>query len=225
MKEEILKAVEVLKRGGVILYPTDTVWGFGCDATRSDAVERLNMIKGSVGKNGMIVLTDTIDSVGRYFRRIPSVAWELLECAEKPLTLIMPDGVGVASELIAEGGTLAIRVPKHDFCRDLIYRLGRAIVSTSANFSGEKTPTKYGDIDPELIAKVDFVVSPAFEGAPTRKASSIIELGAENEIKEYRKLHYGLGCEASDGGLGYGASLGGQEGPGRSTDKPSPADV
>lgn len=122
MKEEIERAVEVLRRGGIILYPTDTVWGIGCDATDETAVERVYQLKRSCNKKGMIVLTESIDRVGCYFRNVPAVAWDLLECADKPLTLILPGACGVAKNLVPEEGTLAVRVPDHAFCRNLLHR-------------------------------------------------------------------------------------------------------
>ena len=125
MKEEIERAVEVLRRGGIILYPTDTVWGIGCDATDETAVERVYQLKRSCNKKGMIVLTESIDRVGCYFRNVPAVAWDLLECADKPLTLILPGACGVAKNLVPEEGTLAVRVPDHAFCRNLLHRFGR----------------------------------------------------------------------------------------------------
>ena len=136
MKEEIERAVEVLHRGGIILYPTDTVWGIGCDATDETAVERVYQLKRSCNKKGMIVLTESIDRVGCYFRNIPAVAWDLLECADKPLTLI---------------------------------------------------PKGFGDIAEEIRAGVDYTVDIRCEGAPTRKASSIIMLGEDGEVKIIRE--------------------------------------
>ena len=187
MKEEIERAVEVLRRGGIILYPTDTVWGIGCDATDETAVERVYQLKRSCNKKGMIVLTESSDRVGCYFRNVPAVAWDLLECADKPLTLILPGACGVAKNLVPEEGTLAVRVPDHAFCRNLLHRFGRPLVSTSANISGEATPKGFGDIAEEIRAGVDYTVDIRCEGAPTRKASSIIMLGEDGEVKIIRE--------------------------------------
>lgn len=186
MQEEINRAVEVLKRGGIILYPTDTVWGIGCDATNEAAVERIYTLKGSVNKKGMIVLLDTPAAVGKYIRRVPEVAYDLMELTDKPLTLILDGAVGVAANLIPEEGSLAVRVPDHDFCRRLVSRLGRPLVSTSANFSGEPTPLRYEDIVAGIREGVDMVISPAFEGKPTRKASSIMSIKENGEFKILR---------------------------------------
>ncbi len=186
MQEEVNKAVEVLRRGGIILYPTDTVWGIGCDATNQEAVERIYKLKGSVNKKGMIVLLDKPAEVGRYIRRVPEVAYDLMELTDKPLTLILDGAVGVAENLIPEEGSLAVRVPDHDFCRRVVGKLRRPLVSTSANFSGEPTPVKFSDIVEGIKSGVDMVVSPSFEGNPTRQASSIMMIKEDGEFKILR---------------------------------------
>jgi L-threonylcarbamoyladenylate synthase len=186
MDEIIKEAVEVLRRGGLILYPTDTVWGIGCDATNPEAVARIYELKRSVNKKGMIILLDKVEKVGRYFRTVPDVAWDLMELTTSPLTLIMPDAVGVAENLIPEEGTLAVRVPDHEFCRRLIGRLGRPLVSTSANISGEATPTRFGEISAEIKGGVEFVVPASCEGNPTRSASSIMMIDGSGLFKVIR---------------------------------------
>ncbi len=186
MQEEVNKAVEVLRSGGIILYPTDTVWGIGCDATNAEAVEKIYALKGSVNKKGMIVLLDEPTTVGRYIRRVPEVAWDLLELSDKPLTLILDGAVGVAPNLIPEEGSLAVRVADHEFCRSVVRRLRRPLVSTSANFSGEPTPTTFEEIVEGIKSGVDHVVSPAVEGEPTRKASSIMILHEDGTFKILR---------------------------------------
>ena len=183
MREEINRAVEVLRGGGIILYPTDTVWGIGCDATNAEAVEKIYRLKGSANKKGMIVLVDTATNVGRYIRHIPEVAYDLMELTDKPLTLILDGAVGVAPNLVPEEGSLAVRVPDHDFCRQLVARLRRPLVSTSANFSGEPTPTHFEDIVEGIRNGVDMVINPAFEGNPTRTASSIMMIKENGEFK------------------------------------------
>jgi L-threonylcarbamoyladenylate synthase len=187
MKEEIQKAVEVLKRGGLLLYPTDTVWGIGCNATNEEAVARIYALKRSADKHAMTVLVASTDDVGRYVKRVPEVAWQLLEVADTPLTIIYPGGCGIAPNLIPDTGTIGIRVPKHDFCQALLRRLGRPLVSTSANISGEATPLNFDAIPDEIRAGVDMVVSRNFEGHPTGKPSSIIMLGEGGEIKIIRE--------------------------------------
>ena len=135
MEEQIQQALEVLKRGGLILYPTDTVWGIGCDATQADAVARIFALKRRDDAKSMIVLLDRPEQVVRWVQEVPSVAWELWEAAEgaNPLTLILPEGRGVAENLLPAGKTLAIRLVQNEFCKRLIHRLGRPLVSTSAN--------------------------------------------------------------------------------------------
>lgn len=187
MHDEIEKAVETLRRGGIILYPTDTVWGIGCDATNADAVDKVYKLKRSADKKGMIVLVDSIDNVARYFRSVPPVAWDLMELSDKPLTLILPSAAGVAKNLAPPENTLAVRVPQHEFCKALIRKLGRPLVSTSANISGEPAPIGYDDIAKEIFAGVDYAVSEKFEGHPTRKPSSIIQLGEGGEVTVIRE--------------------------------------
>ncbi len=187
MQQEVAEAARILKEGGVILYPTDTVWGLGCDATNAGAVERIYRLKKSENKHSMLVLCSSADMVVRYVNRAPGIAFEVMEMATSPLTLILPGAVGLAANLIPEEGTLGIRVPDHDFCQRLLRALGRPIVSTSANLSGEATPARLTEVDRAIIDGVDFVVSPRFEGHPTRKASSIVAFGEGGEVKVIRE--------------------------------------
>lgn len=186
MKDQIARAVQVLRNGGLILYPTDTVWGIGCDATNAEAVDRIYALKRSVNKKSMIVLVGDIDSVGRYVNGAPAVAWDLLETATSPLTLILSGAANVAENLIPDEGTLGVRVPDHEFCRQLLHRFGRPLVSTSANISGESAPTDFDGITEEIRAGVDLVVDPRFEGKPTRKPSSIIAIDSSGLFKIIR---------------------------------------
>ncbi len=187
LKEQVAAAVEVLKSGGIILYPTDTVWGIGCDATNASAIEKINALKGREDKKSMIVLVDSIDRAACYTSGAPDIAWDLMETADKPLTLILPDGVAVAANLLPQERSIAIRVADHEFCRMLCRKLGRAVVSTSANVSGEDTPKNFSQISDEIKKGVDLVVSPQFEGRPTGKPSAIISLSASCEIKIIRE--------------------------------------
>ncbi len=186
MRDEICRAIEVLKRGGLILYPTDTVWGIGCDATNSEAVSRIYSLKRSENKLGMLILVDSIDRAACYTTNVPSVAWELMEVSDKPLTLILPGGVGVASNLIPAEGSIGVRVPQHEFCSALLRSFRKPIVSTSANVSGEPTPLKFSDISQVIIDGVDFVVSKEYERGATGSASSIISISESSEIKVIR---------------------------------------
>ena len=206
MQREVDEAVRTMRAGGIILYPTDTVWGLGCDATSSAAVERIYRLKRSGNKKSMLVLCASADMVVRYVNRapgiafevmelatspltaiLPGIAFEVMELATSPLTAILPGAAGLAENLIPDEGTLGVRIPDHEFCRRMLRALGRPIVSTSANISGEATPVGLQDVAREIIDGVDFVVNPRFEGKPTRKASSIIAFGEGGEEKIIRE--------------------------------------
>ncbi len=187
LQEEVERAVEVLRRGGIILYPTDTVWGIGCDATNAEAVDRICRLKRSENKKSMLVLCASADMVVRYVNRAPGIAFEVMEMATTPLTAILPGAAGLAPNLIPEEGTLGVRIPDHEFCQRMLRALGRPVVSTSANISGEPTAVGLQDVTREIIDGVDFVVNPRFEGKPTRKASSIIAFGEGGEVKIIRE--------------------------------------
>lgn len=187
LRREVDEAVRVLREGGIILYPTDTVWGLGCDATNAEAVDRIYRLKRSENKKSMLVLCASADMVVRYVNRAPGIAFEVMEMATSPLTLILPGATGVAANLIPDEGTLGIRVPDHEFCRRMLRALQRPVVSTSANISGEATPAGLQEVSREIINGVDFVVNPRFEGKPTRKASSIIAFGEGGEVKIIRE--------------------------------------
>ena len=186
MDREIALALEVLRSGGIILYPTDTVWGIGCDATNAEAVQKIYDLKRSADKKSMLVLCKDADMVVRYVNKAPGIAFEVMEMATKPLTLILPGASGVAANLIPEEGTLGVRVPNHEFCQKLLYKFGKPIVSTSANISGEKTPKKVAEISKEILEGVDFVVNPRFQGRPTGQPSSIIACGEGCEVNIIR---------------------------------------
>mgnify|MGYP002551367465 FL=1 len=187
LRREVDEVVRVLREGGIILYPTDTVWGLGCDATNAEAVDRIYRLKRSENKKSMLVLCASADMVVRYVNRAPGIAFEVMEMATSPLTLILPGATGVAANLIPDEGTLGIRVPDHEFCRRMLRALQRPVVSTSANISGEVTPTGLQEVSREIIDGVDFVVNPRFEGKPTRKASSIIAFGEGGEVRIIRE--------------------------------------
>ncbi len=187
LNEEVGRCVETLRSGGLILYPTDTVWGIGCDATNTDAVARIYALKRSENKKSMLVLCESADMVVRYVNKAPGIAFEVMEMATSPLTLILPGACGLAANLIPEEGTLGVRVPDHEFCRRVLHSFGKPIVSTSANISGEPSAKNLAEVSREIIDGVDFVVNPRFEGKPTGKPSSIIAFGERNEIKILRE--------------------------------------
>ena len=186
MEREVALAVEVLRKGGIILYPTDTVWGIGCDAINVEAVEKVYRLKRSEDKHSMLVLCRDADMVVRYVDKAPGIAFEVMEMSTSPLTLILPGATGLAQNLIPEEKTLGVRVPEHDFCQMLLRKFGRPIVSTSANISGEATPKSVKDISREIIEGVDFMVNPRFQGRPTGKPSSIIAFSEKGEVKVIR---------------------------------------
>lgn len=178
------EALKTLRDGGVILYPTDTVWGLGCDATNADAVARVFEIKRRSQAKAMIVLVESADDIARYVSSVPDVVWELLDAAKgsSPLTLILQGGVGVANNLLPAEKTIAIRVVEHKFCNDLLHKFRRPLVSTSANISGEPTPMTFEQISEEVISAVDYVVPIEYQGSPTGKSSSIISVGEHGQI-------------------------------------------
>ena len=187
LQQEVDRTVEALRRGGLVLYPTDTVWGLGCDATNAEAVERIYRLKRSENKKSMLVLCATADMVVRYVDKAPAIAFEVMELATSPLTAILPGATGLAANLIPDEGTLGVRIPDHAFCQRMLRAFGRPVVSTSANISGEATPARLQEVAREIVDGVDFVVNPRFEGHPTRKASSIIAFDEGGEVKIIRK--------------------------------------
>lgn len=187
MQKEADEVVRILRQGGIILYPTDTVWGLGCDATCAAAVERIYRLKGSQNKKSMLVLCSSTDMIVRYVNKAPGIAFEVMSLATSPLTLILPGASGVAPNLIPEEGTLGVRVPDHAFCQRILRGLGRPIVSTSANLSGEAAPVGLQEVARQIVEGVDRIVDPRFEGKPTRRASSIIAFGEGGEVKVIRE--------------------------------------
>ncbi len=178
MNEDIVKACEVLNKGGVILYPTDTVWGIGCDATNEEAVKRVYEIKKRIDSKALIVMVDRSVKVDFYVGDVPEIAWDLIELATKPLTIIYPAARNLAPNLIAEDSSIAIRVTNESFSHKLCERFKKAIVSTSANISGEATPSHFGAISEEIKAAVDYVVTYRQEETTEAKSSSIIKLSS-----------------------------------------------
>ena len=187
MQEEIKKAIEVLKSGGVILYPTDTVWGIGCDATNAAAVQRVFEIKKRVDTKAMLVLVDSAARVQSYVEEVPEMAWELIELTDKPLTIIYPNAKNLAKNLVAEDNSIGIRVTCESFSKSLCERFRRPIVSTSANVSGAETPKNFSKISPEIISAVDYVVSYRQSEKSEPMPSSIIKLGVGNLFQIIRK--------------------------------------
>lgn len=186
MQEDIKKALETLRNGGIILYPTDTVWGIGCDATNSAAVARVYEIKKREDSKSMLVLIDQAGRLNSYVREIPDIAWELIEATDKPMTIIYPQAKNLAANLIADDGSIGIRVSDDDFCRELVKRFNKPIVSTSANISGNPTPSVFSEISEEIKDSVDYVVEWRQEDTTKTPPSSIIKLGEGGLFKIIR---------------------------------------
>ncbi len=187
LNEEVAKALKVIQDGGIILYPTDTIWGIGCDATNSEAVKKIYQLKQREESKSMIILLDTENKLESYIREVPPIAYDLIEFAENPITLVMPGARNIAPALIAGDGSVGIRVAKHDFCQRLIQRLRKPIVSTSANISGRSSPRNFGEIDPEIIAGVDYVVNLEQYSTEQKKPSTIMYLHPDGRFEFLRK--------------------------------------
>ncbi len=187
MIDDLKKAVEVLRDGGVILYPTDTIWGLGCDATNSEAVSKIYEIKKRAETKSMLVLMDSPAKLQAYVDEIPDMAWDLIELTTKPLTIIYPGAKNLASNLINEDKTIGIRITEEVFSKKLCEMFRKPIVSTSANISGEKSPTFFKEISSEILNAVDYVVNFRQDDSTPAQPSSIIKLGAGNQIEIIRK--------------------------------------
>lgn len=190
-EQDIKNAVEVLRKGGVILYPTDTIWGIGCDATNVEAVKRVYEIKQRNDSKALICLVDSDARLQRYVRNVPDVAWQLIdslkESDSKPTTLILDGAINLAENLIAEDGSIGMRITQEPFSKELCYRFQKALVSTSANISGEPAAQNYGDIDPRLLEAVDYVCWSRRQEHKPHKPSSIIRLKENGEVTIIRK--------------------------------------
>ncbi|MDR1199252.1 MAG: threonylcarbamoyl-AMP synthase [Prevotellaceae bacterium] len=187
MKVEINRAVRTLKRGGIILYPTDTVWGIGCDATNKDAVEKIYRLKRRRDSKSMIILVDNVERIAMHVKQVPKIALNFIAATDVPLTIIYQHAMNLAENLIAEDGSIAIRVVNHEFCRQVISALGHPVVSTSANISGEKTPVEFDEISPAIVDNVDFAANKALGKDSTGTPSAIIKIGLKDEIELIRK--------------------------------------
>lgn len=184
--EEVAKAYEIIQQGGIILYPTDTVWGIGCDASNAEAVQKIYDLKKREESKSMIVLVNGERMLYNLFKDIPETAWQLWEFSEKPTTLILDKPKNIAANLIAEDKTLGVRWVKEPFCFKLIERMKRPLVSTSANVSGDVTPLSFKEINPEIIKGVDYVVN-LHRDKKYDKPSTIIKLSLDSQVKIIRK--------------------------------------
>lgn len=187
MIEDIKAALEVLQKGGVILYPTDTIWGLGCDAANEEAVRRIYVIKNRKDSKSMLVLMENAALLERYVDEVPEIAYDLIELSDKPLTIIYDGARNMAKNLIAEDGSIGIRITAEKFSSELIRRFKRPIVSTSANISGKPSPACFDEIDSEIIDAVDYVVKYRQDDAQKAIPSGIMKLGRGGEIKIIRE--------------------------------------
>jgi L-threonylcarbamoyladenylate synthase len=183
---EVFNAFEIIKNGGIILYPTDTVWGIGCDATNEEAIQKIYALKQRVETKSMIVLLNGERLMYNVFKEVPEVAWQILDLSEKPTTLILDNPRNVAKNIIAEDQTLGVRIVTEPFCFKLMERMKKPLVSTSANISGMFTPKTFKEISPEIIKGVDYVVNLQHDKV-CKNPSTIIKLGLDSQVKVIRK--------------------------------------
>jgi len=187
MEEEIKRAIEALSQGKIILYPTDTIWGIGCDATNEEAVEKIYKIKQRTDSKSMLVLIDTADKISRYIKEVPSIAWDIIEINEEPLTIIFPEAIGLAPNLIAADKSIGIRITKEAFTQKLIAKFKKPIVSTSANIHGKSFPANFDEISDEIKDAVDYIVNWRQDEVFRKKPSGIIKVEVNGEIKIIRE--------------------------------------
>jgi L-threonylcarbamoyladenylate synthase len=186
MQDDIKQALEVLRSGGTILYPTDTIWGIGCDATHTGAVENIFRIKQRPDTKSMIVLLGSQHLLSRYVNEVPEIAWQLMEVSDRPLTLIFDGARNLAENLVAEDGSIGIRIPDDPFCQQLLQRFKKPIVSTSANISGSPAPANFSEISEEIKSSVDYIVNRRQDDFRKNSPSSVIKIGKDGVIKILR---------------------------------------
>ena len=186
MKEEIYKAIEVLKAGGIILYPTDTVWGIGCDATNEEAVQKIYDLKNREDSKSLIIIVANDRMLNYHVKDVPELAWDLIDISNKPTTIIYNEGNHLAENVIAADKSIAIRMVKEGFAHQMAFNYRKPIVSTSANISGSSTPMSFDEISDEIKNNVDFVVDAKFDTG-NKKPSALIKLGLNGEIEILRK--------------------------------------
>lgn len=187
MDKAITKSVEILKNGGTILYPTDTIWGIGCDATNSKAIQKILKIKNRPKNFSFIILVEKAPRINYYVEEIPDITWDLLSGFDLPVTVIYPKAKNLAKNVVAKDGSIGIRVVKDEFCQKVIAKLGKPIVSTSANLTGEQSPVMFKDISDEIKKQVDYVVPIHQDKLSKTKASTIIKLKLNGEFDIVRQ--------------------------------------
>ena len=187
LKDEVAKALKIVQGGGIILYPTDTIWGIGCDAANTEAVQKIYKLKQRDEAKSMIILLDTENKLESYISEVNPLAYDLIEYAENPLTLVMPGAKNISSALINSDGSVGIRVCKHPFCQQLIQRLRRPLVSTSANISGEASPQYFAQVAQEIIDGVDYVVDIDQHDMEIKTPSTIMRLAPDGKFEFIRR--------------------------------------
>lgn len=187
MEDDIKECINVMRKGGIILYPTDTIWGIGCDATNAEAVKRVYELKRRADNKAMLVLIDSEAKLERYVSEVPEVAYQLIDVAVKPLTIIYDGAYNLAKNLMGDNSSVGIRISREKFSRELCRRFGRPIVSTSANISGEPGAKTFSEISDDIRNGVDYIVKYRQDDANPHEASSIIKLGTDGTIKILRK--------------------------------------
>ena len=185
--DDLIKAVEVLRAGGIILYPTDTIWGIGCDATNPAAVKRIYEIKQREDAKSMLVLMENPNLLNSYISEVPEIAWDLIEVADNPLTIIYPGAKNLAPNLYATDGSIGIRITSEPFSQQLIQRFRKPVVSTSANISGQKSPRNFAEISDEIKPLMDYIVNYRRDDFSKSNPSGIIKLGVGGQIEIIRK--------------------------------------
>jgi len=186
IKTEVYNAFRIIKKGGIILYPTDTVWGIGCDATNSKAIKRIFTLKKRTQTKSMIVLANSDRMLYQIFDEIPENAFQIWDLSEKPTTIILDNPKNIAPEIVAKDNSIGIRITKESFCYNLINQMKKPLVSTSANVSSESTPKSFSEINPEIITGVDYVVD-LYREKQTEHPSTILKLTLDNQIIIIRK--------------------------------------
>lgn len=187
LKDEVEKALKTVQAGGIILYPTDTIWGIGCDATNTEAVKKIFRLKQRDEAKSMIILLDTDNKLESYVSDVNPIAYNLIEYAENPLTLVLPGAKNISPALISSDGSVGIRICKHPFCQQLIQRMRRPLVSTSANISGKPSPQYFSQIDPEIISGVDYVVDVEQDSMEIKNPSTIMRLAPDGQFEFLRR--------------------------------------
>ncbi len=187
LREEVAKALKIVQAGGIILYPTDTIWGIGCDATNTEAVQKIYQLKQRDESKSMIILLDNDNKIASYVREVPELVYDLIEFAENPLTLILSGARNISPALINTDGSVGIRVAKHPFCEQLIQRLRKPLVSTSANVSGQPSPKNFMEISAEILDGVDYVVDLEQHDLRQKKQSTIMKLEANGRFSFIRR--------------------------------------